>query len=102
MPLFSFHPAEWAMFVFIFASLAIYTGAIGSYSGHGPTWALAQVVEWPFNNIIGPVFNSPFALLTLPLFILFVVWLVRIFGQNVDPGILGAVFVGVIAVTVGA
>ena len=101
MALFNFEPAEWAMFVFILASLSIFTGSIGAYSEHAPTWSLAQIVEWPFTNIILPVFNGPFPYLTLPIFILFVVWLTRVTGF-VDPGLMGAIFFGVIVLTLHA
>ncbi len=101
MALFNFGVDEWAFFVFILGSLAIYTGAVGSYSTHMATWSLAQIVEWPLNNIVLPVFGGPFPLLALPLFILFVVYLTRT-ANFVDPGILGAVFVGVVALALAA
>lgn len=101
MALFNFEAAEWAFFVFILASLSIFTGAIGSYSGHAPTWGLGQIVEWPFANIVLPVFNGPFPYLVLPVFILFVVYLTRTVNF-IDPGLMGAIFVAVVALTLGA
>ena len=102
MSLFNFHPAEWAMFFFIFSSLAIYTGAIGSYSEHAFTWGFGQVFEWPIQNVVIPVFNSPFALLT-PFAAVAVIYLVfNVFAKTVDPAVVGGVIFGALVITLGA
>lgn len=102
MALFNFHPFEWAAFFFIFASLAIYTGAIGAYSGHSLTWGFGQIIDWPFANIVAPVFNSPFALLT-PFVAVAVIYLIfNVFFKTVDPAIAGGVLFGAVVLILGA
>ena len=101
MVLFNFQPDEWAFFMFILGSLAIYTGAIGGYGEHMGTWSFAQLLEWPLNTFVVPVFNSQFAIFT-PLAFIAVLWAVLKFANFVDPAIMGAVLFGVVVLALGA
>lgn len=101
MALFNFGVDEWALFLFLFATLAIYTGAIGSYGEHVVTWAFGNVLEWPLANIAAPIFNSSFSFLTPFVLVAIFVLVINGFAKFVDPAVMGAVVFGVVVLSLG-
>lgn len=97
----AFPPEEFAFFLFIFGSLAIFTGTVNAYNEFWLVNASAQFLELPLNLIVLPLFGTGNALIAALLVIAFVYYaikLVDIFGI----GFLAAVIFGALAIILGA
>ncbi len=96
-----YQPEEWGFFVFIFASVAVFTGSLGSYGAHWAVLGAAQVFEIPFTLFALPAATSGIPLLALAGAILFVVYLCAA-EKVLTPGLMAVVYIGALVLALGA
>jgi len=90
-----FTPAEWAFFVFIVATIAVFTGAAGSYHDDWVLKGAGSIFLVPIQVVLAPL-ASLGAIPAAIAVVLFFFWISRI-GDWLTHGFIAAILVGVFA-----